>query len=57
MLGTPDAFLSFSDVINFSMSLGIVSGFEQRLTLQTLPAIDGGHHSSHEDRTLFPNNR
>jgi len=39
------------------MPLGIVSGFEQRQRIQILRAVDGFHHTGHEDRTLFPNNR
>jgi len=52
-LSIPHAFLSFSQLINFSMTLGFVSGFQQRLRLQILPAVDGFHHAGHEDRTLF----
>jgi hypothetical protein len=56
MLSIPHAFLSFSQLINFSMPLGIVSGFGQRLRLQILPAFDGFPHTGHEERTRFPQN-
>ena len=56
-LSIPHAFLNFSQLINFSMTLGIVSGYQQRLRLQILPAAAGFRHAGHEDRTLFLNNR
>ena len=56
-LSVARAFLGFSQLINFIMPLGIVSGFEQRLTLQILPVVEGFRRTGHEDGRLYPNNR
>ena len=55
-LSIPHAILSFNQLIDFNMPLGTVTGFEQRLRLQILLAVDGFRHTGHEDRTLFSNN-